>query len=322
MQMNDDGRGYGSASPAHYDGPTSPAFSDDGSTSSSDRYRKGTSSANRKGYGAASPTNRKGRGSSARPVSHQGMQRRVPAERGISAYQHEHTTSQRNGATVRRSLRTVPLVPLEGTGGIPQRTESAQAVWSYVGDTEDIMPVAPTAPSFSTELNETINADNFIQPQAPLSHEITGVHHYSMGGRADGSASSAYYSDSGDNFTYLDSGDDFAYPDSGDDFAYPDTGSSSPRYRRAYGSISSARPQRNPDTDDRSLSHRYGRGDGSASPAFPVRTEALAAEIGYLPTTAPLGGPYDRLLPASALRRKRDTIFLMLLTLLVLSIID
>jgi hypothetical protein len=34
-----------------------------------------------------------------------------------------------------------------------------------------------------------------------------------------------------------------------------------------------------------------------------------------------LGGPYDHLLPASALRRKRDTIFLMLLTLLVLSII-
>jgi hypothetical protein len=200
------------------------------------------------------------------------------------------------------------------------------------------MPVAPTAPSFSTEPNETINADNFIQPQAPLSHETTGVHHYGMSGRADGSASPAfrdssspaYYSDSGDNFTYSDSDDDFAYPDSGydfaypdsgDDFTYPDTDSSTPRYRRAYGSISPARPQRNPDTDERSLSRRYSRGDGSASPAFPVRTEALAAEIGYLPTTAPLGGPYDHLLPASALRRKRDTIFLMLLTLLVLSII-
>jgi hypothetical protein len=40
-----------------------------------------------------------------------------------------------------------------------------------------------------------------------------------------------------------------------------------------------------------------------------------------LPTTAPLHSPYDRLLPSWELRRKRDTIFLMLLTLLVLGIL-
>jgi hypothetical protein len=370
MQMKDS-RGYGSASPAN---------ADERPTSSSDRHRKGNGAVSP----ARSPAHYRGRGTASRPGTHQGMQRRVPAERGISAYQHEHTTSQWNGATVRRPLRTVPLVPLEGASDTPQRKEGAQAVWSYVGDAEDIVPVAPTAPSFSTERDEVINEDGFIQPQPPLDHETTGVHHYGMGGRADGS----YFVDRGERearqaqgphtptqpplvATRGGSGEwggsDGNFPVSGATWpTYEEAEEESfPRYRRAYGSISPARPRRDPDTGEtihhqgmgqRMSSGEYAGGgermsggeyvgggermSGGGQPrpysqplartdALVARTDALvggytgglAAEARYHPTTTPLGSPYDRLLPMSALKRKRDTIFLMLLTLLVLSII-
>src|SRR5579884_919748 len=159
MQMKD----YGSDSPELSKGPTS-----NGPISSSDRHPRGK--------GTTAPDKRTGKGTSSRPAAHQGMQRRAPADRGISAYQHEHTTSRWSGPVVRRPLRTVPLVPLEGASDTPRRRESAQAVWSYVGDTGDIAPVTPTAPSFSSGPGEAINVDGLIP--APLDHNTTGVHRY------------------------------------------------------------------------------------------------------------------------------------------------
>jgi hypothetical protein len=353
MQMKDS-RDYGSEAPANANGPTS--------SSDPQRRGKGTASpANRGSRGTASPVNRKGRGASSRPVSHQGMQRRVPADRGISAYQHEHTTSQRNEYVVRRPLRTVPLVPLEGASDTPRRRESAQAVWAYVGDTGDIAPVTPTAPSFSSGPDEAINVDGLIP--APLDHNTTGVHRYGTPAaptfsHTDETHMEALATTGVYHYDYDAESDDeeSAFPDSGATWSTDSEDDQPPspkRYRRAYGSIS-ARPRRNPNTDE--TTHRYGMygtGGSPANPATPippirtdalagrnprtealagrnVRTEALAggrqtaalaADAGYLPTTAPLGSPYNHQHPALALRSRRDTAFLMLLTLLVLSII-
>lgn len=333
MQMKD----YGSDSPATSNGPTS----------SSDRQRRGK--------GTTSPVNRKNRGTSSRPVPHQSMQRRGPADRGISgvsAYQHEHTTSRWNGPVVRRPLRTVPLVPLEGASDTPRRKESAQAVWSYVGDTGDIAPVTPTAPSFSSGPDEAINADGLIP--APLDHNTTGVHRrgevhkpatpaFSDTDEAHLEAlatTGVYHYNYDDEYEAEYDDEASAFPDSGATWstdAEDDLPPSPNRYRRAYGSVS-ARPRRNPNTDE--TTRRYGMGGSPANPVTPippartdalagrnVRTEALvgggyaAAQAHYQPTTAVLGSPYDHPHAAVALRSKRDTAFLMLLTLLVLSII-
>ena len=66
------------------------------------------------------------------------MQRSVPAERGNAASQQQRIDPQRSGGMVRRPLRTVPLIPLEGASGISMRKESAQAVWEYAGATDEI----------------------------------------------------------------------------------------------------------------------------------------------------------------------------------------
>lgn len=290
------------------------------------------------------------------------MQRRVPAERGISAYQHEHTTSQWNGATVRRPLRTVPLVPLQGASDTSPRKESAQAIWSYVGDAENIMPVAPTAPSFSTGLDEAINEDGFMQPQAPLDHQTTGVHHVRTTNRmgaptfpeTDENTGVAHYWEERDAqgpFTPhtphtppvptpfgATRESDAAWPTYGAYEEYEEEEEASPRYRRAYGSISPARLRRDdagrgpvtplPPTETGEMGMAGGGQPRPYSQPL-VRTDALvggysgelAMDARYHPTTTPLASPYDQLFPMSALKRKRDTIFLMLLTLLVLSII-
>jgi hypothetical protein len=206
------------------------------------------------------------------------------------------------------------------------------------------MPVAPTALSFSSGLDEAINEDGFMQPQAlqalqaPLDHGTTGVHHYEMGAPT--------FPDSSENF--LESGPTWTtYEENEEDEEGEEK--ASPRYRRAYGSISPTRLRRDdggrgpvtplPPTNTGETTHYQGmdaRAEGTASPVSPARTDALvartdalvggysgewAADARYHPTTTPLGSSYDQLLPTSALKRKRDTVFLMLLTLLVLSII-
>lgn len=170
---------------------------------------------------------------------------------------------------VRRPLRTIPLIPLEGASGISPRKDSAPAVWNYIGDTDEMMPVAPAAPDSASELDEAINDESLIQTQPTL------------------------------------------------------------RRIQSTGEYVQRRLQRYPDTDERELRQvpadlrftsdaRKGvRRRRLARPSNPG-PEAIALP---LPTTAPLSGPYDRLLPAWEQRRKRDTIFLTLLTLLVLSIL-
>jgi hypothetical protein len=175
------------------------------------------------------------------------MQRSVSAERGNAASQQQRMDPQRSGGMVRRPLRTVPLIPLEGASGIPTRKESAQAVWEYAGETDEFVPIAPAASALDGA------NDDFIQPEMQtgewLQYKIRGYQHMDE----------------------------------------PEVRSAPKRTRRLV------------------------RTDNAMQQAEPTAI--------ILPTTTPLNSPYDRLLPSWELRRKRDTIFLMLLTLLVLGIL-
>lgn len=179
------------------------------------------------------------------------MQRSVSAERGNVASQ-QRMDPQRSGGIVRRPLRTVPLIPLEGASGIPTRKESAQAVWEYAGETDEFVPIAPAAPTSASAL-DGVN-DDFIQPEMQTGEWLQ----YKMQG----------------GYQHMDE---------------PEVRSAPKRTRRLV------------------------RTDNAMQQAEPTAI--------ILPTTAPLNSPYDRLLPSWELRRKRDTIFLMLLTLLVLGIL-
>jgi hypothetical protein len=214
-----------------------------------------------------------GHNGSTLPEAHNGKQRRVLEEGnhvggatgygrgdGLSSSDDWHNGSP---AQARRPLRTVPLIPLEGTGGISPRKESAPAVWNYIGDTDEIKPVASAAPASASNLDEVIDEENLIQTQPSL-----------------------------------------------------------PRIQGTTGEyMQRRRLQRYPDTDEQEMRQipvrrrRLVRTSSLAPEAEPV---AIALP---LPSTAPLSSPYDRLLPSWQLRRKRDTIFLVLLTLLVLSIL-
>lgn len=183
---------------------------------------------------------------------------------GFTAYTNHDsspTYTNYNGSPThaRRPLRTIPLVPLEGASDTPTRKESAQAVWNYVGDTDKIMPVAPTVLASEAELDEAINDENFIQPRTQPMQRTSNAR---MQRRSQN---------------------------------YPNTG----------------------EHEMRQIPVRRRRLVRTSSLALDVEPIAIS-----LPSTAPLSnGPYDRLLPSWELRRKRDTIFLMLLTLLVLSIL-
>jgi hypothetical protein len=180
------------------------------------------------------------------------MQRSVSAERGNVVSQQQRTDPQRSGGMVRRPLRTVPLVPLEGASGISRRKESAQAVWEYAGTTDVIAPIAPPAPLSASGLDGANNND-FIQPEMQtgewLQHKMRG------------------------------------YSYTGEQEVLPE-----PVRTRRLVRTSSTMQQ-------------------------PEPTAII------LPTTAPLYSPYAHQLPSWELRRKRDTIFLLLLTLLVLGIL-
>lgn len=179
------------------------------------------------------------------------MQRSVSAERGNAASQQQRMDPQRSVGMVRRPLRTVPLIPLEGASGIPTRKESAQAVWEYAGTTDDIVPVSPTAPTSASVLDGA--NDDFIQPEMQTGEWLQ----YKMQG-----------------YSHMDE---------------PEVRSAPKRTRRLV------------------------RPDSAMQ-----LTEPTAI---ILPMTAPLHSPYSRHLPSGELRRTRDTIFLMLLTLLVLGIL-
>ncbi|WP_220205900.1 hypothetical protein [Reticulibacter mediterranei] len=191
-------------------------------------------------------------GSIFQPVHSSGdMQRSVSAERGSVASQQQRMDPQRSGGMVRRPLRTVPLIPLEGASGISTHKESAQAVWEYAGETGGIEPIAPSAPTSASVLDGA--NDDFIQPEMQtgewLQYKMQGYQH-----------------------------------------------TDEPEIRRT--------PNRK---------RRPVRTDSAMQQAEPTAI--------ILPTTTPLYSPYDRPLPSWELRRKRDTIFMMLLTLLVLGIL-
>jgi len=179
------------------------------------------------------------------------MQRSVSAERGNAANQQQRMDTQRSGGMARRPLRTVPLIPFEGASGIPTRKESAQAVWEYAGETDEFVPIAPTAPTSASALDGA--NDDFIQPEMQTGEWLQ----YKM-----------------------------------------------QDYQRMHKPEVRSAPKR---------TRRLVRTDSAMQQVEPTAI--------ILPTTAPLNSPYDRLLPSWELRRKRDTIFLMLLTLLVLGIL-
>jgi hypothetical protein len=166
----------------------------------------------------------------------------------------------------RRPLRTIPLVPLDSPVGVSTRKESAQAVWSYAGDTDAMKPVRPNPLTPVPELNEASSDESFIQARIQPMQRA--------------------------------------------------------RVQQSYPQTDEQNVRRVPPTRQRRLI-RTNNAHTAAINTTTVRPNIERTQVALrLPTTAPLSGnPYDRLLPAWQVRRKRDTIFLVLLTLLVLSIL-